>query len=134
LTAHFTYQAGSEFAPGDPYGQEVLTLTADGRFTYERRHQGTAWTRAGRADPAVLAGIEQALQEAAFPAVPLHSIPPGASLISITAHGKTAALDYFKGRKFAGYNHVIQVCDGWNRWLRKADDSAEPPAGLFVEG
>ena len=134
MSSLFTYQAGSEFAPNDPFGQETLTFTADGGFTYTRRKQGQSWQRQGQADPAVLASIEADLAAAGFPVVPPHSIPPGASLVTLSRTDERAAMDYYKGRKFDGYGPVIRRCDAWMRWLRKPDSPAEPPEGLQVDG
>jgi len=134
VSTRFTYQAGSEFAPNDPFGQETLSFTAAGDFRYTRRKQGQVWQRQGQADPAVLASIEAGLSEAGFPVVPPHSIPPGASLITLSRADERASMDYYKGRKFTGYGVIVTRCDAWLRWLRKPSNPAAPPEGLRVEG
>lgn len=132
MPATITYQAGNEFSPSDPYGQETLTFFADGRLHYERRKSGRSWTQTGRADAAVLTALEAALTAAGFPEFPAHNIPPGAGLIQLTSQGQTATMHYFFAKKLAGYKDVISTADRWISWLRRPGSSADAPQGLHI--
>lgn len=73
------YSLGSESNPGDPFGRSELVIEANGeaRLDQHTRAGQTAWT--GRITASALDKLWDALDAAAYPAMPKHAVPPGPS-------------------------------------------------------
>jgi len=130
--ARFSYQAGNQFAPDSRIGSEVLEVDQDGAFTYQRLWQNQSWTRRGRIAIERLSSLEELLARADFPNVPHHMIPPGSSLVTITSAGLSVRMDFYSGKKFAGYGEVVTTVSRWLVWLRNPTATMEAPEGLEV--
>lgn len=122
----FQCRLGSEWAPDSPFGVDVLTLDAAGRFQYENRTRGEVRRQSGPLAPRVLLDIDGWLDEAGFPAVPAHSIPPGSALVELavedTTGWRTVHLHHFSALKYPGYGDLIRSLNGWVSRLRDAGD------------
>ena len=132
LPGTFRFELGAEWAPDSPYGLDIFELDPDGRFRYENRQRGAMKAREGQASAAVVREVARALEEAGFPVVPDHAIPPGAGLFRITKRQEqeqTAFMHEHAARRFPGYGELVRRIDEWTNWLRKGTDTA-PPAGL----
>ncbi|HEX7046219.1 MAG TPA: hypothetical protein VF275_01425 [Gammaproteobacteria bacterium] len=126
-----TFTAGAEWAPGSSFGLDTFRLDGAGRFHYENRTRGETKSAAGNITPVLLNDIGWHLEQAGFPGVPAHDIPPGASLVEFTlddvSGSRTARMDYFAARNFPGYRELLVRFDRWTAWLRDGANGASPP-------
>lgn len=125
------FVAGAEWAPDSPLGLDRFQLDAAGQFRYENHVRGEMRSTTGTLSAEALAEIEAHLAEAAFPEVPPHDIPPGASLVEITVADseatRTARMDRFAAMSFPGYRELLLRFERWTAWLRAGDTDAPPP-------
>lgn len=130
----FTFAAGAEWAPDSSHGLDVLRFDAAGHFHYENRMRDRVKTVSGTVAAGVLREIGWHLEQAAFPDVPPHDIPPGASLVEITLEDvsgfRTVRLDFHAARKFPGYRELLVRFDRWTTWLRGGGAGDAAPPGL----
>jgi hypothetical protein len=129
-----TFKIGAEWAPDSPYGLDVLQLEADGRFHYENHVRGQATSSSGRIEPTTLEAVAIALRTAGFPKVPAHDIPPGGSLVELTAEDDAgshkAYMEYHAALKLPGYGDLIRNFGRWTTWLRNGGAADAAPTGL----
>lgn len=110
------YTSGNEHNPGDPVGSVALTIDGDGTVSVVNRSRGVERQWSGTTERSVIERILGHLQEAGFPAVPPHRIPPGSSLrrISIESAGATSSnfpTEWNAGATMAGYREAYQLLD-----------------------
>jgi hypothetical protein len=72
-----TYAIGSEFAPDDPFGREVVELTAGGRLSYSRRLHGNASAKVRSYAPGRFAALLADLERTSFPTPQQRAFRPG---------------------------------------------------------
>ncbi|HLU62252.1 MAG TPA: hypothetical protein VKZ99_07870 [Gammaproteobacteria bacterium] len=129
------YCSGSEWAPDDPWGREVLRVESGGAFEYENRHRGSGKRVEGVINAGQLREIGAHFVVAGYPAVPEHDIPPGASVISFDVEGRGARhrlqMDYYAAKKFPGYRELLLRFERWTQVLREGADGES--AGLLRE-
>ncbi|MBE9100880.1 hypothetical protein [Vacuolonema iberomarrocanum] len=117
----FVYQIGNEYAPDDPVGRETLSLTTEGRLTYERRHRSQVWRHQTNMESQAQATLKAVLADIGTASTLLQPCPPGASLVQIHYENQTAILDYYQGQKLPGYSQIIQIMDTYLQAFRQAD-------------
>lgn len=85
MDATLRYSAGSENAPGDPFGATELVIEPSGRARLDHRHVGLhrAWT--GQVDAGVLERLRRLLDDAGFPQMERDPLPAGATLRTLVA-------------------------------------------------
>jgi len=84
------YSSGNRNAPGDPFGEVILSLSADGRARIDNRIATLHRVWEGRVAQATLQRALVLLDRAGFPRVAAHPIPAGSSLrvVRITSGGE----------------------------------------------
>lgn len=126
-----TFTAGAEWAPGSSFGLDIFRLDGAGRFHYENRTRGELKSAAGNISPVLLNDIAWHLEQAGFPDVSPHDIPPGSSLVEFTLEdasgSRSARMDYFAARKLSGYRELLVRFDRWTAWLRDGAGGTAPP-------
>ncbi len=107
------YVRGHARAPDAPWGLEELELASDGSYAYTQRvGDVTVGVGQGHVDASRATGIFDALRRSAFPDVPHHSVPPGASVVTLELGATDAAsLDYFFGLGLEGYREALPALD-----------------------
>ena len=121
-------ELGSEYAPDSPWGLDVLTVGAGGRYRYENRRAGQVQrVRTGvlsQADHTRLLGW---LRESGFPNVAEHRRLPGATYLTITraaGDGEQRALVALSAAEsMPGYGPLITALDAWVTDLRTRGDA-----------
>ena len=122
--AALRYSTGNEHSPADPWGRSELAIAPGGRARldhyFSRGRPARAWT--GQVDPAALAALAAALDEAGFPAVPGPALlPPDATVrrLVVEAGGVTrqVSLGWHQTPSLAGYATAFDILDGVIRQL-----------------
>jgi hypothetical protein len=90
-------------------------LGADGHVRLEQRHVGSFEAWVGYVTRPTLQRLVDGLAEAAFPAVPPHGIPPGATRV-LVLRGRsgdlhTPPMAWHAGGRLPGYDAVFHVLD-----------------------
>jgi hypothetical protein len=126
------YSVGSEQNPGDPFGRSALTIEVDGRARLEQftRTGHTAWT--GAVTAAARDDLWRALQEARFPDVPEHLIPPGSAMRSLTIGNNSAHIAYHEAETMAGYRDAFFLLDSIIRQLSEDTVKSVGPYGSQI--
>ena len=114
----FVYQMGSEYAPDDPFGLEVLSLTTVGRLLYTHQHRGQVWQQQINVEPHVQDVLKLALAEVNTAYLTQHKQPPGASLVQIRYGDQHTSVDYHQGKTLPGYAQIIQLMDAYVQVFR----------------
>jgi hypothetical protein len=130
------YSVGSVSNPGDSIGRSELVIEVDGRATlvHETRAGSSAWT--GTVSASGLDRFWSALDEAAFPDMPKHPVPPGSAIRALTIgvgeDKKAAHVAYHASRSLRGYGEAFSILDAVVFQMRKGGEvSSTPP---LVEG
>lgn len=136
LRTTLTIDFGNEYGPDTPFGADRLTLQPDGRFVFEVRKKGRALrSKTGTVDETILMEIERDLEDARFPAVPTHPMPPGGGYVAITTSGeegdRRASMLLSTAESFPGYGPLLKRAAEWTRCLR--DDRSATPPGLRLD-
>ena len=130
------YSVGSESNPGDPFGRSQLVIEADGqaRLDQHTRSGHTAWT--GRVTAPALDQLWRALEEAAFPAMPDHRVPPGSALralkIGIEPAAKSVYIAWHASGTMPGYRDAFWILDSIIRQLSEDSVKAVAPYGSQI--
>ena len=120
--AQIAYGVGNEHDPGDPYGRNELVIEVDGRARLDHYTRGghSAW--AGKVGSHDLDGIWGALEQAGFPLVPKHFVPPGSTIRSLSvgvgAERQSAYVTWDATPTLPGYNAAFGILDSIVRQLR----------------
>jgi hypothetical protein len=125
-TVRLILEMGSEFAPDDPIGREILSVAENGDVSYEHRRKGTR-ARHGMISEERVAKLLEYLAQSTFPDIPEHSIPPGASLMTLRREGRSAAEATFRSYfayRLPGYGDLLRACEQLATALRKDDAAA----------
>jgi hypothetical protein len=128
------YDAGSEFAPDDPFGRTVLVLERSGaaRLGNWRLGRSRAW--AGRLDGRVFEAVLSHLSAGGFPERRPAAILPGAAHFTLTveADPPQSVLDSLYTDN-AGYRNALVLLNGVVRQLSgDAIPVGPPPAEALV--
>lgn len=106
LTCHF----GNEWAPDDPWGEEVIRLTRDGAVEYRRRSRGEQKQHfAGKVDPVRFEALVSALDRTSFPTPPQKFFPPGATVCALVTEPpeRRMSIEFNAGLRLNGYGEVL---------------------------
>lgn len=125
--ALLTIEMGSEHAPDDPIGRERLTITSDGTLSYQHRWRGAGAELAGAVSPERATELFAHVTRSGFPAIPSHSIPPGASLVVMKLDGEKHEEVTFSSHfaeDLPGYGQLLAAVDSLTSALRKDDAAA----------
>ena len=116
------FRMGAANAPDSPWGRDELDVFRDGRVVYRNLRDESARSLTARLAREVTDRLFAALAASPFPRAPSDPIPPGGSLIELTAKlpGEDASvnLDYHAARKKPGYDVVVRMLTGWTGLLR----------------
>lgn len=115
----FVYQIGNEYAPDDPFGRETLSLTTEGKLTYERQHRGQVWQQQTNLESHVQETLKVALADIDTASTSRQQYPPGASLVQIRYGDQRVTVDYHQGQKLPGYAQIIQIMDAYVQAFRQ---------------
>jgi hypothetical protein len=127
-----TYAIGSEFAPDDPFGREVVELTAGGRLSYSRRFHGNASAKVRSYAPGRFAALLADLERTSFPTPPQRAFRPGPgpATISIAPSGASVSIDTNVAEDIDGYRELVETFQDLQRRLRKDDPSLAEDWGV----
>ncbi len=130
------YGVGSERNPGDPFGRSQLVIEASGdaRLDQHTRSGHAAWT--GRVSASALESLWSALEEAAFPAMPKHPVPPGSAIRALTIGTAPAAksvyIAYHASGTMPGYRDAFWILDSIIRQLSEDTVKSVAPYGSQI--
>ncbi len=127
-----TYSIGSEFAPDDPFGREVLELTAAGALSYSRRFHGHVTTKALTFAPGRLADLLSDLERTSFPSPPQRGFQPGPgpATIAVAPFGASVSIDTMFAEGIDGYREVVEKLEDLLTRLRKDDPTLADDWGM----
>lgn len=127
-----TYSIGSEFAPDDPFGREVIELTAAGALNYSRRFHGRVSTKVQTYSPARLTELLSDLARTSFPAPPQRGFQPGPgpATIAVAPSGASVSIDTMFAEGIDGYREFVEKLEDLLTRLRKDDPSLANDWGL----
>ncbi|MBL8622264.1 MAG: hypothetical protein JNK64_13205 [Myxococcales bacterium] len=127
-----TYSIGSEFAPDDPFGREVVELTAAGAMNYSRRSHGHVSTKVRTFSPARLADLLADLERTSFPESPQRGFQPGPgpATISVAPAGVSVSIDTMFAEGIDGYREFVEKLEDLLTRLRKDDPSLADDWGV----
>jgi hypothetical protein len=106
LTCHF----GNEWAPDDPWGQEVIRVSRDGGVEYRRRSRGEEKQLVtGRVAPARFDALLSALDRTNFPTPPQKFFPPGATVCAVVTEPpeRRMSIEFNAGMRLEGYGEIL---------------------------
>lgn len=131
-----TYSIGSEFAPDDPFGREVVELSAAGGLTYSRRFHGHVSTKVRTFSPARLTELLSDLERTSFPAPPQRGFQPGPgpATIAVAPFGASVSIDTMFAEGIDGYREFVEKLEDLLTRLRKDDPSLADDWGLSAMG
>ena len=120
------FRMGASNAPDSPWGRDELDVFRDGRIVYKNVRGERVRSLTARLAPSVTDQLFAALAASPFPQPPSDPIPPGGSLIELTAKLPEGAarvdLCYHSARKKPGYDVVVRMLTGWTGLLRTPAD------------
>ena len=127
-----TYAIGSEFAPDDPFGREVVELAAGGRLSYSRRFHGNASAKERSYAPGRFAALLADLERTSFPTPPQRAFRPGPgpATISLAPSGASVSIDTNVAEDIDGYRELVETFQDLQRRLRKDDPSLAEDWGI----
>lgn len=127
-----TYAIGSEFAPDDPFGREVVELTAAGTLRYSRRLHGDVSTKVRAFSPARLTELLSDLERTSFPAPPQRGFQPGPgpATIAVAPFGASVSIDTMFAEGIDGYRELVEKLEDLLTRLRKDDPSLADDWGV----
>lgn len=127
-----TYAFGSELAPDDPFGREVVELTAGGRLSYSRRFHGNASAKVRSYAPGRFAALLADLERTSFPTPPQRAFRPGPgpATISLAPSGASVSIDTNVAEDIDGYRELVEAFQDLQRRLRKDDPSLAEDWGV----
>jgi hypothetical protein len=105
------YISGNENDPGDPRGQDWLTIHPDDTFRLENRLRGSLRAWHGTLAPGTHAGLVRDLAAAGFPEVPRHPVPGGSAIRELHHGGRSALAAWHAGPDLPGYGAVFAGLD-----------------------
>ena len=126
------YAIGSEFAPDDPFGREVVELTAGGTLRYSRRFHGNASAKVRAFAATRFADLIADLERTSFPAPPQRGFRPGPgpATISLAPSGESVSIDTNVAEDIDGYRELVEKFQDLQRRLRKDDPSLADDWGV----
>jgi hypothetical protein len=134
--ARLTYSIGNEHNPVDPFGRSELVVepTGSARLDHSSRGGHRAWT--GRIEPAALARLWAALEQAGFPSVPAQSVPPDAPLCTLVVEAggtrQAALVAWHAAPDLPGYAEAIMILDSIVWHLSEGTVGRSPAAPVSV--
>jgi hypothetical protein len=110
------YDSGTAAAPDNPFGNNVLAITQDGRARLDHHDRdGAHRAFGGTIDPAALRRILDGLRQARFPAGTPASIRPGAGTRALRVEAADGAaeveLPFHDVDDLPGYREAFQLLD-----------------------
>jgi hypothetical protein len=106
LTCHF----GQEWAPDDPWGEEVIRLARTGVLEYSRRQRGEERQHVrGRVAAEHFERLMGALGLTKFPEPPQRFFPPGATVCTLITEPppRKVGVEYYSGLRLQGYSEIL---------------------------
>lgn len=127
-----TYSIGSEFAPDDPFGREVIELTAAGALNYSCRFHGHVTTKALSYAPMRLADLLSDLERTSFPSPPQRGFQPGPgpATIAVAPAGASVSIDTMFAEGIDGYRELVEKFEDLLTRLRKDDPTLADDWGV----
>ena len=117
---------GAANAPDSPWGRDEIDVFRDGRVVYRNLLDESVRSLTARLTRAVTDRLFAAFAASPFPQASTDPIPPGGSLIELTAKlpGGNASvnLGYHSARKKPGYDVVVRMLTAWTGLLRAPAD------------
>lgn len=119
------FAQGSEYAPDDPVGAEILEISRDGALNYDWRRRGKVLrVVAGRVEPGRISKLHELLASTAFPAATPAAFPPGASICTLitTPPYKKMLIRREVGLETPEYGEILSALIGLCDALRRSNE------------
>ena len=128
------YDVGSVSSPGSPWGRLVLAIEPDGRAQLDQHTMGPRFTWTGIVAQSALDKLWAALDESAFPAIPMIDALAGSTERNLTIGSRSCFMDYHEALKLPGYKVAFPILDTVVRQLSEDTVKIVPDSAKIVDG